>query len=90
MAEQKLTCPFMTGAALLIQDISRMIVDPSHAKIPPGGDLSVLATPADHRVLCLKNECALWVKRQRSDTGSVIGHCGLLGVIQPFTVPYFD
>jgi hypothetical protein len=57
MSEQKITCPFMTGAALLIQDISRMIVNPNNAKVAPGGNMSILATPADHRVLCLGEEC---------------------------------
>jgi hypothetical protein len=58
MPEQKITCPFMTGAALLISDITKLIIDPNQAKVIPGGGIrGVPATVADYRVLCLGEEC---------------------------------
>jgi len=58
MSEQKLVCPFMTGAALLINDITKLIIDPNQAKVIPGGGIQgIPATVADYRVLCLREEC---------------------------------
>jgi len=47
----------MTGAGLLVQDVSRNIIDPQHAKIQPTSNMNILATVADHRILCLGELC---------------------------------
>jgi len=47
----------MTGAGIMVQDITRNIIDTNNAKTLPGQSLKIIAMVADYRVLCLGELC---------------------------------
>lgn len=65
---EEIICPFMSGAGLLIQDISKIVMDPRQATVLNGSGMNIKAEIRPYPVPCMREKCALWVNHQRQGT----------------------
>lgn len=89
MSDEKHFCPLMTGAAMIIGDLTTAMINPAQAKAFQGRQVMIVSEIKDHRVPCMQSQCELWVKRQDPKTKMVYEGCTFKAHI-PFDQLYHD
>jgi hypothetical protein len=72
---EEINCPFMSGAGLLIQDITKIVMDPRQATVLNGSGMNIKAEIRPYSVPCMREKCALWVERQNPVTKMIFSSC---------------